>query len=148
MNRVSLIGNLTRDPELRYTQNNIPVAHFTIAVNRPVQKDKEQETDFIDVVVWNKQAENVNKYLKKGGKVAVEGSIKTGTYEKDGKKYKSFDINAERVEFLSQNVSVQDNNTQDAKTSETDFKNESSMDDEVFAQFGESIEIDDDGVAF
>ena len=83
MNKVFLIGRLTRDPELRYTGSNIATTRFTLAVNRPFQSQNgEQGTDFINVVVWRKQAENVKKYCTKGSLVAVEGRIQTGSYEK------------------------------------------------------------------
>ena len=145
MNSVALIGNLTRDPELRYTTDNKPVSNFTIAVNR----QSVDGTDFIDVSVWNKQAENVKKYLTKGRKVAVEGSIRTGTYEKDGKKYKSFHIMANKVHFLGNNqqdASKQEEVKEEAKEPENASNNP--LDDQVFADFGDSIQIDDDGIAF
>jgi len=72
MNRVELIGRITRDPELRYTNNNIATTRFTLAVNRPFQgQNGEQGTDFINIVVWRKQAENVKKYVSKGSLIAV-----------------------------------------------------------------------------
>jgi single-strand DNA-binding protein len=88
MNKVVLIGRLTKDPDLRYTSSNIPAASFTVAVNRPFQNQNGvREADFINVVVWRKQAENVKKYIVKGSLVAVEGRIQTRNYEdKDGKK--------------------------------------------------------------
>ena len=76
MNRVELIGRITRDPELRYTSSNIATTRFTLAVNRPFQgQNGEQGTDFINIVVWRKQAENVKKFVSKGSLVAVEGRI-------------------------------------------------------------------------
>ena len=153
MNRVELIGRITRDPELRYTSSNIATTRFTLAVNRPFQSQNgEQGTDFINVVVWRKQAENVKKYVSKGSLVAVEGRIQTGSYEKDGQRIYTTDVVADSVQFLetkaqSQNRGnddispadfVQDNNTND----------ESDMSDEVFANFGDSIEISDDDIAF
>ena len=80
MNKVVLIGRLTRDPELRYTSSNIPSARFSLAVDRPfTSQSGERETDFINIVVWRKQAENVKKYITKGSLVAVEGRIWVGT---------------------------------------------------------------------
>ena len=102
MNRVELIGRLTRDPELRYSSNNNANCRFTLAVNRTFQSQNgEQGTDFISIVVFNKQAENVKKYIAKGSLVAVTGRIQTGSYEKDGEKKFSMDIIAEKVTFLS-----------------------------------------------
>lgn len=138
MNSVELVGNLTRDPELRYTKENVPVASFNIAINRI-----NEGVDFIPIKVFNKQAENCKKYLIKGSKVAIEGSIRTGNYEKeDGTKVYVTEIVANRVHFLSSNT----NNQSTQKVIEKEPKND--LDDEVFAQFGNSIEIDDDGIAF
>ena len=81
MNRVSLIGRLTRDPELRYTPSNVATCSFTIAINRTfTNQDGQREADFIPIVVWRKQAENVKNYTKKGDLVAVEGRIQTRSY--------------------------------------------------------------------
>ncbi len=138
MNSVELVGNLTRDPELRYTKENVPVASFNIAINRI-----NEGVDFIPIKVFNKQAENCKKYLIKGSKVAIEGSIRTGNYEKeDGTKVYVTEIVANRVHFLSSNT----NNQSTQKVIENEPKND--LDDEVFAQFGESIEISDDEIAF
>ncbi len=98
MNKVILIGNITKDLELQVTQNNIPFCKFSIAVSR---KGKEKETDFLNVVTWRGTAENCAKHLMKGSKVAVLGSIITGSYEKDGQKRYTTDIQADEVEFLS-----------------------------------------------
>ena len=77
MNKVILIGRLTKDPELRYTSSNRPVTQITVAVNRTfTNQNGEREADFINVVIWDKQAENVAKYLTKGRLVAVEGRIR------------------------------------------------------------------------
>ena len=81
MNRVVLIGRLTADPELRFTQNGIAVARFTLAVDRTFANQQgERETDFIDIVVWRKQAENCGQYLKKGHLAAVDGRLQVRSY--------------------------------------------------------------------
>lgn len=102
MNKAILIGRLTRDPELRYTKNNVPVASFTIAINRTfIKSNGEKEADFINCLCFNKQAENVNKYLSKGSLVAVEGSIQTRSYNnKEGKKVFVTEVVANSVQFL------------------------------------------------
>ncbi|MEI6821033.1 MAG: single-stranded DNA-binding protein [Bacteroidota bacterium] len=98
MNQVILIGRLTKEVELRYAGEK-PVANFSIAVDRPFSKEK--VTDFFNIVVWGKPAENCANYLAKGKLVGISGRIQNETYEKDGvKKYKT-DIIAESVEFLS-----------------------------------------------
>lgn len=103
MNKVVLIGNLVRDPEVRATQSGISVCNFTVAVNRRFKNaNGEQETDFLNVIAWRQLAELCGKYLAKGRKVAVTGSIQTRTYEaKDGSKRTAWDIVADEVEFLA-----------------------------------------------
>ena len=102
MNKVYLIGNLTRDPEMRSTSTGIPVCNFSIAVNRRKRADGQQETYFFNIVTWRQLAELCSRYLAKGRKVAVSGSIQTRTYEaQDGSKRSAFDIVADEVEFLS-----------------------------------------------
>ena len=106
MNKVFLIGNLVRDPEMRSTQSGVSVCHFTIAVNRRFRNAQtgQQETDFLNVIAWRQLAELCGKYLAKGRKVAVMGSIQTRQYAvKDGSKRTAWDIVADEVEFLSQN---------------------------------------------
>lgn len=97
MNKAIIMGRITRDPEIRYTQNNNAVCAFTVAVNRINKRD---EADFISCKAWNKVAENLGKYVKKGDRVLVEGSITTGSYEKDGRKIYTTDVSAWTVQFL------------------------------------------------
>ena len=99
MNSVVLVGRLTRDPELRYSQNQTAVARFSLAVDRPFSRN--HEADFINIVVFGKQAENCDRYLAKGRQAAVQGRIQTGSYvNKDGHKIYTTDVVADRVEFL------------------------------------------------
>lgn len=102
MNRVVLVGRLARDPELRYTPAGQAVASFTVAVNRPFKNQQgEQETDFINCVVWRKPAENLANYMKKGNLIGIEGRIQTRSYEgKDGKTVYVTEVVAENVQFL------------------------------------------------
>jgi len=101
MNSVVLIGRLTKDPEVRYTGDQMAVASFTVAIDRPQRADKEKQTDFPRVTVFGKQAESCERFLKKGRLVAVEGRIQTGSYtNKDGQKVYTTDVVANRVEFL------------------------------------------------
>lgn len=98
MNNVTLIGRLTKDPEVRYTEQQLAVARFNIAINR-IGKDK--GADFPSIVVFGKQAENCEKWLHKGRLVAIQGHIQTGNYtNKDGNKVYTTDVVADRVEFL------------------------------------------------
>lgn len=102
MNNVSLIGRLTRDPEVRYSGNNMAIARFSIAIDRPPRQDGTKETDFPNIVVFGRQAENCEKYLAKGKMVGVSGRIQTGSYtNKDGNKVYTTEVVANRVEFLS-----------------------------------------------
>ncbi|MBR1984696.1 MAG: single-stranded DNA-binding protein [Clostridia bacterium] len=103
MNKVILIGNLTKDPELATTNSGISVCRFTLAVSRAYSNSEgERETDFLNVVVWRGKAENCNKYLKKGSKCAVVGNIQTRSYDaQDGTKRYVTEIVAEDVEFIS-----------------------------------------------
>lgn len=103
MNSVDLIGRLTRDPEVKYMAGAEPlaVARFTLAIDRPVGQGKEKQTDFPSIVTFGRQAENCERYLKKGRLVAIQGRIQTGSYtNKDGAKVYTTDVVAERVEFL------------------------------------------------
>lgn len=101
LNRIILIGRLTKEPELRYTQSGIAVAKFTLAVDRRQSKDREKETDFIDIVVWQKAAENCANYLGKGSMVAVEGRLQVRSYEdSQGIRRKAAEVIADNVRFL------------------------------------------------
>ena len=103
MNKVILVGNLTRDPELSETQSGIAVCRFAIAVSRDyANADGTRETDFFNITVWRGRAENCGKYLKKGNKVAVVGSLQNRSYEdKDGVKRNVTDVVASEEEFLT-----------------------------------------------
>jgi single-strand DNA-binding protein len=103
VNKAFLIGNLTRDPELRTTSGGIPVCSFSIAINRRFKNASgQQETDFINITAWRQLGELCAKYLAKGRKVSVVGAIQTRTYEaQDGSKRNAFEVVADEVEFLS-----------------------------------------------
>ncbi len=103
LNRVVLIGRLTRDPELRYTQSGKAVCSFTLAVDRTFKNAQgEKEADFIDITVWNQQGENCANYLAKGKLAAVDGSLRIRTYTgNDGINRKAIEVIADTVRFLS-----------------------------------------------
>lgn len=106
MNKVYLIGNLTRDPEMRTTASGIAVCRFSIAVNRRYKNPQtgQTETDFFNIVAWRQLAELCSKYLAKGRKVAIFGALQSRTYEaQDGSKRAAVDIVADEVEFLGGN---------------------------------------------
>ena len=102
MNKVFLVGNLTRDPELSTIPNGTAVCKFSIAVNRRFAgADGNRETDFFNIIAWRQLGENCAKFIKKGSKVGVVGQIQTRTYEQDGVKKHFTEIIADEVEFLS-----------------------------------------------
>ena len=160
MNKVVLIGRLTRDPELRYTGSNTPVATFSLAVNRNFQNQNgEREADFINIVVWRKQAENVKNFLTQGSQVAVEGRIQTRTYDdQNGQKRYITEVVADNVEFLGSKSSNNSNNmnnnaSKNAEPTPYDFGDMpepkgTDVDSNPFADFGSSIEISDDELPF
>ena len=159
MNKAILIGRLTRDPELRYTSSNVPTATFSIAVDRPfTNQSGEREADFINIVVWRKQAENCKNYLSKGSQVAIEGRIQTRNYDgQDGKKVYVTEVVADNVQFLGGKGSNNNGGTQQAfndNVTPYDFSSESEsqtttdVSTDPYADFGSSIEISDDELPF
>lgn len=105
LNKVMIIGRLGKDPEIRYTQSQIPVATLTVATSETFVKDgvKKEETEWHKVVFWQKQAEICQKYLTKGAMVYIEGKIKTRMWEKDGEKRYATEIMGNSIQFLSTN---------------------------------------------
>lgn len=120
MNKVILMGRLTRDPEVRYTQgdNASAVARFSLAVDRRFKKDGEQTADFINCVAFGKTGEFIEKYGRKGTKFVVEGRIQTGSYtNKDGQKVYTTDVVVEQVEFAESKTSADGNTTNNTANS-------------------------------
>lgn len=122
LNVVCMMGRLTADPELRYTQGNTAVVRITLACNRPTRAGAEEQTDFIDVTAWGKTAEFVSKYFSKGQLIAVDGSIRTGSYtDKQGIKRRTFEIWANNCHFAeskkSANSSVSTTHKEQSTTS-------------------------------
>ena len=157
MNKVFLIGRLTRDPELRYTGSNTAVASFSLAVNRNFTNQAgEREADFINIVVWRNQAENVKNYLTQGSQVAIDGRIQTRSYDdNEGKKRYVTEVVADNVEFLGTKNSNGNaaTNTSTAEPTPYDFGNQTEskgtdVDSNPFADFGSNIEISDDELPF
>ena len=145
MNRVMLIGRLTAKPELRYTASNVPFARFTLAVNRTFSNGNgERETDFLNIIVWRKQAENVCNYLDKGSLVSVEGRIQTGSYDdKDGNKRYTTDIVADSVQFLESKNQSRNSDNVTPYDYQDPASNDISVENDPFADFGDSVSIDD-----
>ena len=137
MNKVFLIGRLVADPDLRYTQSNKPVADFRLAVNRQYTDESgERKADFINIITWGKQAENVKQYIEKGSQVAVDGRIQTRNYENDeGKKIYVTEVLAERVQFLD----TKKGNSQE-EVSPADFEEKEETD--PYEDMGNQIEME------
>jgi len=108
-NKVMLMGNLTRDPELRYTSNGSAVASFGLAVNRKFKQgdDWKEDVCFVDITVWGKQGENCAEYLSKGRPAFVEGRLQYSTWESDGQKKSKLEVVANTVQFLGSRVDPQ-----------------------------------------
>lgn len=177
MNKAILIGRLTRDPELRYTSSNRAVCQFTVAVDRPYQNQTtgQREADFINVVIWDKQGENVAKYMSKGRLIAVEGRIQVRNYDNnEGRKVYVTEVVANNVQFLESRSMQQAsgngfNSMPEPPMQQTstpneptpyDFANQTPSsqpsqptmniedDKDPFAAFGESVEISDNDLPF
>ena len=141
MNKVVLIGNLTRDPELQTTNGGVSVCRFSLAVQRRfANSDGEREADFINITVWRNQAENCHKYLKKGSKCAVVGRIQTSSYDApDGSKRYTTDVVADEVEFIG---------SKNGGDGEGYTPSENAGKPEAKKQTAELEEIDDDSLPF
>ena len=157
MNKVILIGRLTRDPELRSTSTGRNVCQFSVAVNRTyTNANGEREADFINCVVWDKQAENLSKYQKKGNQIAVEGRIQTRNYDdKDGKRVYVTEVLATNISFLDSKGTNNgggsfDNLPEPPMNEEVSFESKDtvSVDTDPFEAFGDSIEISDNDLPF
>lgn len=147
MNKVILIGRLTKDPEMRSTMSGVNVTRFTIAVNRTFQdQNGERQADFLNCIAWRRQAENIAKYCTKGTQVAVEGRIQTGSYDaQDGTKRYTTDIICDNVTFLSpksaDNSSA--NNFEQKENLQT-----SDISEDPFKDFTDEIALSDDDLPF
>ena len=156
MNKAILIGRLTKDPELKMTENTKrEVCQFTMAVNRPyTNEDGERKADFINCVVWDKLAENLTKYQKKGNQIAVEGRIQTRNYEdKDGKRVYVTEIISTNITFLdSKGTSDSVNNLEEPPVKAGPMTGEQidsiPTENDPFAAFGDSIEVNDRDLPF
>lgn len=124
MNKVHLLGRLTRDPEIRYQQDNeqMAIARYTLAVDRRFKRDGEQTADFISCVAFGKAAEFAEKYLKKGTKIAATGRIQTGSYtNREGQKVYTTDVIIEEQEFAESKAAAADGRSQPAESDARGF---------------------------
>ncbi|PGR00828.1 single-stranded DNA-binding protein [Bacillus cereus] len=166
MNRVILVGRLTKDPDIRYTPNGVAVATFTLAVNRAFANQQgERDADFINCVIWRKQAENVANYLRKGSLAGVDGRLQTRNYEgQDGKRVYVTEVLAESVQFLEpRNNGREQRNSFNQQPVGAGFGNQGSSqssnpgnqgnsgftkNNDPFSNVGQPIDISDDDLPF
>ncbi|WP_182200337.1 single-stranded DNA-binding protein [Paraliobacillus salinarum] len=161
LNRVVLVGRLTKDPDLRYTANGVAVANFTLAVNRPFSNQQgEREADFINCVVWRRPAENLANFMNKGSLVGVDGRVQTRNFEgQDGKRVYVTEIVADSVQFLESKGGGGPSSSKGGQGSagyEPDYNqnqsfnqnNNQSNEKNPFENNGEPIDISDDDLPF
>lgn len=150
INRVVLVGRLTKDPEFRTTQSGIDVANFTLAVNRNFTNAQgEREADFINVVVFRKQAENVNNYLSKGSLAGVDGRVQSRSYENnEGKRIFVTEVVADSVQFLEPKGNNNQNISQGQQTGTRKQQTGNVASDNPFANANGPIDITDDDLPF
>jgi len=172
INSVVLVGRLTKDPELKYTQGGVAVCRFTLAVNRPFTNQQGQrEADFVNCVTWRKQAENTANFLRKGSLTGIEGRIQTSNFDgKDGNRVFMTEVVADSVQFLEPRNATggqaesnsggysqqrtqqpaQQSNQQPSQQSnqQSNQQNYTRMDDDPFSTGGGPIEVSDDDLPF
>ena len=157
LNRIVLIGRLTRDPELRYTSNGTPVCNFTLAVERNyTNRDGDRDVDFIKIVTWRGLAENCARHLGKGRLVGVDGSLQIRKSENNNRTYINPEVNADNVRFLdygnnknqNNNQGQYQNNNQQKKNNKSAQQNNKKEQDDFDAQFDDNFDADDFDVPF
>ncbi len=165
LNRVVLVGRLTKDPEFKMTNTGVPIANFTIAVNRTFTNNQgEREADFIPIVVWRRQAETVNQYLHKGSLVGIDGKMQVRHYEgQDGKRVYMTEVVAESVQFLEPKGTSNANSNfgyndpgpnygsdpyQNSNQNQNQNQSYTKMDEDPFANNGQKIDISEDDLPF
>jgi single-strand DNA-binding protein len=159
INRVVLVGRLTKDPELKYTPSGAAVANFTLAVNRPFSNQEgNREADFINCVIWRRQAENAANFLRKGSLAGVEGRIQTRSYDnQEGRRVYVTEVVAESVQFLEpKNGNQQQSggapftggNDYNQNRNQSNQNNQSRTDEDPFAGDSQPIDISDDDLPF
>jgi single-strand DNA-binding protein len=162
LNRIVLIGRLTRDPELRYTSNGTPVCNFTLAVERNyTNRNGDRDVDFINIVTWRGLAENCARHLGKGRLVGVDGSLQIRKSENNNRTYINPEVNADNVRFLDfgnnngsrnnnqgQYQNNQSNKQQNKNQAQQNNNNQQQSQDDFDAQFDDNFDADDFDVPF
>jgi len=159
LNRIVLIGRLTRDPELRYTSNGTPVCNFTLAVERNyTNRNGDRDVDFINIVTWRGLAENCARHLGKGRLVGVDGSLQIRKSENNNRTYINPEVNADNVRFLDfgNNNGSRNNNQGQSQNNQSNKQqnnnqaqqNKKQEQDDFDAQFDDNFDADDFDVPF
>jgi single-strand DNA-binding protein len=156
MNRVVLVGRLTKDPELKYTPSGVAVCNFTLAVNRNfTNSEGEREADFLNIVVWRRPAENSANFLKKGSLAGIDGRIQTRNFEgQDGNRVYMTEVVAESVQFLEPKAANNGNGGGNQQQQQNRNQNQNNnngitrVDEDPFANDGQPIDIADDDLPF
>ena len=148
MNRVVLVGRLTKDPEMRTTTSGISQTRFTIAVNRrTANQNGQREADFISCVAWRGTAETIAKYLKKGREIAVEGRLQTGSYDaQDGTKRYTTDVVVDNFTFIGGGSN--DASVETGGSSSSNIEESTDISEDPFKNFGEEVALSDDDLPF
>lgn len=150
MNLVTIVGNLTADPEIKITPNGVPVTRVTVAVNRMPNSNGEKKADYINVVIWRKQADSVVKYCVKGTKLGIIGRIQTHSYDgQNGQKRYITEVLASEVHFLGgkkngEQVSQTSYKTQELQVAQV----QTTLEEEPFTTFGQEVIINDEDLPF
>ena len=150
MNKVILIGRLTKDPELRTTPSNVATTSFSIAVDRNFvnQQTGQREADFINCVAWRKQAENLTRYCSKGSQVAVEGRIQTRNYDaQDGSKRYVTEVICDNITFLGSKNSNAGTSSSDISEPSSDIET-TDLSEDPYANMGDEVALTDDDLPF
>lgn len=148
MNNICIIGNITKDIELKETESGVKYTRFSIAVNRKFKNENgDYDTDFFNIVAWRGTAEFISNYFGKGKRIAISGRLQTNKYtDKDGNERIGTEIVANDAQIIEKKPS-EDNSTPEAQTNENKAENSVSGED-VYAKFGQQLEIDDEDISF
>jgi len=144
MNRINILGNITKDIELKETGSGIKYTRFNIAVNRNYKNENgEYDTDFFNVIAWRKTAELISEYFGKGSRIAISGKLQNNNYtDKDGNERTSVEIVAEDIDFIDKKKDTE------ANTEPTEKPKVEESNEDIYAEFGDSIEVSDSDIAF
>lgn len=158
INRVVIVGRLTKDPDLRYSPSGVPVTRFTVAVNRAFTNQQgEREADFINCIAWRKQAENLANYMRKGNLVGIDGRIQTGSFEgQDGKRVYTFEVVADSIQFLesknaqnsTQNQFSSQGNTNYQSSNQNGYSGQNQPNNDPFSGYSSLPDEIDDNLPF